>query len=394
MNNSILAGVDFLTLTLYITLIMIYIVGMKYQRECADKLFCRYRRFCIKRNDIVNGMALVGVWLLLVFLAVFRLVNNDGVGGADAIEYIQRFQYGWKGTEIISLKKLLTLKNGEPILYMFFSLVRKFTDNYKIMFFLYYGFVAYCYLAFSRYYFFRYRNEISFVGVMLLVMEYNYSFSAMRFGLGVAFLLLGMKLYGEKRKIGAGICFLLAIFSHLTIVMPVAALIFECYVRRSGLLRKLQCTSGMFVAFLCIETALYIAIPCIRNFLSKTKFYYAVNSGMSVRGQIIYFIIGVLTILFYDELKKIFYDNVWIIDLEIIIVAMTPIMIGINGYRMHQLFVGAKVLALGGLSVVIKNRVYNKRLADVMAYLLSFAYFIFRFARGSIFSPYRLDIFH
>lgn len=391
-KNAITTGFDIGTLLFYLILAVGFVL-------CLHQLKGEVRNnnsSGIKSHSLkicYDEIWMIVMWIILVFAAVFRLVNENGVGGPDASEYIRRFQYGWTGNEDISLKRFFSLKNGEPFLYSFFEIIRLFTSSYRIMFLIFYGFVGYCYLSFSYYFFKKYRSYVSFVGAPLLIKEFLYSFSAMRFSLGVAFILLGMKYYGEKRYRIAGIYFICAILSHLTLIIPVGALVFERVIGKTRILEKLRTRRRMVTVFAVVVAVLFLMMPHILNIIMNTKFGYANNGGLSIRGQLIFLFTGLLTLSFYKELKAVFREDIWIVDLELLDVALIPIMLNVDAYRIHNMFVGVKAMILGALFIIIRKRFANKRIVTVGGYLLAFAYFCFLFYRGSMPTPYILDMF-
>lgn len=151
------------------------------------------------RRKYTNVSSILFVLLLTVF-ATFRLVG-DGIGGQDALSYINRFVSDDfdRGLDIM-----------EPLYIFFNRAIRFFTSDYHVFFFIIYGFIAYSYLVFIKK---IVPNKISYIPFILLAYLYVRGFNTLRTSLSVSFILFGVCYIGKKWWISL-VFFISSIFIH------------------------------------------------------------------------------------------------------------------------------------------------------------------------------------
>ena len=302
------------------------------------------------------NLLILGYWCILTFLAAFRYVDASGVGGADIPGYVNDFELSTVFERFIwlDLNKIATLRTREPLLYIFFYIVRKFTANFRIMFLLYYGFFSFCIIRFLMYFSKAVNGISSLVLVPTLFISYLYGFSSMRFSLAVGLFLISMIYYDQKKMMGSVLFSALAFFSHYLIILPIMTIFVEHMIDRFGLRRKVKKRTVITFAVI-IELVIYVGSSVLYSILNATKYYLYLSQGNSLRGQIPYIISGMMLIVFYDGLKKKFGSRIWLVDGAIICYLLFPLSVQFGVYRLYPLYVGFRVFAIGGLLYVLMD---------------------------------------
>lgn len=151
-------------------------------------------------------------WLLWTLFATFRYVS-DNIGGTDTPEYIEFFN-----------NCLRSNSYDEHMGYVFTFInrtIRTFTPNYLVFFFIVYGFQAWVIIRVCLRF-----CEKGYVTSPLLLLFYFYlrSFNTLRSNLAISFLLLGLVLFYNRKKIPSIVLFVLSCLTHYMCVLFVPAI--------------------------------------------------------------------------------------------------------------------------------------------------------------------------
>lgn len=142
-------------------------------------------------------------FVVFVLFATFREVGH-GTGGSDAINYIRYFLHCRDKT--INLTEIIS----EPLWHYFNLIIRFFTSNYHVFFFVCYGLIVVCFLLFIK----NYSPErIIYSPLILLVWPYLKDFNTLRTGVAVAVFLLGL-IRIEKNKLISFVLIVASVFIH------------------------------------------------------------------------------------------------------------------------------------------------------------------------------------
>ena len=129
--------------------------------------------------------------LIFAVLATFRLVGND-VGGIDAPEYIDLFNHA----NMNGVGDRAGSTSIEPGFLYLNIIIRKFTDSWRLYFF-----VIYAFIAFSYFYFIKKMcpKGISVIPFVLLAFLFVKGFNTIRTHVAISILLIGIS-YIDRRK--------------------------------------------------------------------------------------------------------------------------------------------------------------------------------------------------
>lgn len=193
---------DWLSMLLYILVGVIGAVCTKYVNER-----CTFRKCKLTSR---SSFAYVIWFVIWVVFATWRYVGSH-IGGMDATAYIQYF-------DVCLNPKGYWFADHVDLLYRVINkIIRLFTNDYHILFFILYGLIVSSYIIFVENFRFKHMN---YAPLLLVVYIYTRSFNTLRTSLGIACVLLSL-VYLKKNKYGKAV--LLAIASTL---FQVASLIY------------------------------------------------------------------------------------------------------------------------------------------------------------------------
>lgn len=188
------------------------IVGM-----CAI-YFATRRQLCEGHIPSFKNKYIFAWWFLWVFFAVFRLVQ-DGIGGGDAVTYINYFNYCNSAT-ITSWFEHVGSDLGFKWLNKF---VRYLFVDYHFYFLIIYGFMAFSYISFLKSYAPAKTNYIPYLLSFFLFLR---SYSSIRSNLAIAFIAFGCVFMIEQKWKHAYVIAFAAIFFHKAAVLYAAGVAF------------------------------------------------------------------------------------------------------------------------------------------------------------------------
>ncbi len=160
--------------------------------------FCVRMAMRVPLPGIENKKRICGrqlLWLgalsvALVFVATFREVGYK-LGGADSLNYINIFLHSNDSASPFSEMV------SEPVYLWYCQLIRLFTDNYRIFFAITYGIIVLAFCLFIKK--FCPRQNIYYSPFILLIYPYLKGLCTLRSTFAVAFLLLGLVIFSNKK---------------------------------------------------------------------------------------------------------------------------------------------------------------------------------------------------
>lgn len=384
-------GFDFTSLILYLCLTCMMLLVFYNYRKFGGMGVRNVYRFSITKSDF----RLFIFWLILTFIAVFRVVSVEGVGGVDLVApggYLEIFfdsdtwgKYIWT-----DFKGMITLQNREPLLFVFFFIVRLFTTNFRIMFLFYYGFIAYCIVQFLKYFSIEFKDKASLVAIPAVMFTYLYSFSSMRTSLGIAFLFLAIIAF-EYKKRRCVLYLILSVLSHYILLFPSLVILIEYFVTKYGIRKNIFRRTWVKYT-LIFEFTFMTLYSMFYAILLKTKFYSYIDQRGTVKGQIPNIILGILCIFFYNNLKKELGMRIWMIDAAIVDAILIPFALFLGFYRLHAIFVPFEIVAYGALLVIIGKKYKPRQFIYLSGYAIYAGYYIYRFFRYAYGMPWRFSL--
>ena len=210
-------------------------------------------------------------FVVFTLFATFRKVGQ-GTGGSDATNYIRFFLHCRDNT--INLAEIVS----EPLWYYFNVIIRFFTSDYRVFFFVCYGSIAVCFLMFIK----KYSPEgIIYSPLILLVWPYLKDFNTLRTGIAVAVFLLGL-IRIEKNKLISLVLIIAPVFIHRMSVLFVPICLFYYLYKKH--LRKLNgIRILLFYLFFIVVTyglSVFIQQYIVVNHILTDKDTYYISMGI------------------------------------------------------------------------------------------------------------------
>ncbi len=241
------------------------------------------------------------IFIILVLFSSFRLVNGSGIGGVDSQSYIDYFRNG--DFVSFSLKNLLLLESYEFIFYNFLWIIGKFTNNYHILFIIIYSIITYSIIK-------TFKNNTpsykSYIILSLFIIPYLKGFNIIRNAFAIAFLLLAI----EQLKQGNKIKFLLlSIFAFLSHYITIIVIIFYFYyilANSNYFKNKIYNSRTRYILFSIFSILVTLLVyPIIYFYLSKGGFSAYINPDIAILGYIPYFLIYILLLFYFNDIKEL-----------------------------------------------------------------------------------------
>ena len=287
--------------------IILYVL-MGYLGAFAIKKGSKKPYTVVKRNArtiSINSLYVIW-WFLWSFVAAFRLINSNGIGGTDAWTYINYFKICNGGSSNIADTILYYAEHYEVLWKLFNKFVRIFTDNYHVLFAIVYGFIVWTYQktinSFSY-------DRIYAAPFICLFFLYLRGFNTLRTELSGAFILLmviALKKENYKKAIILGI---VSVGIQISSALYCLFIPFH-YLFKKGRLKTSTVVILLILAIVVGRGAQVVLTGSIGKSLGHMYFSYAAhNLGKSFLdnywkiafGQIL---IGVLILLFDKKLKS------------------------------------------------------------------------------------------
>ncbi|WP_431356548.1 EpsG family protein [Prevotella communis] len=334
--------------------------------------------------------------LLYTLLAAFRLVAPN-IGGADAIDYVENFNDIFIGG--LDRQGNVDMEIGFQ---WFTRTVKNITDNYKIYFFLIYGFIAWSYVFFINR---KCPRGVCYIPFILLMYPFLKSFTSIRSSMAIGFILIGLTLI-DKRKLLSLLFILTSLLFHrmsiLFIMIWPFYFVMKRYLENESRMRFIITSLlGVVVTFI-LATAIQNYVYVVGFFDNSTTMYYLTASmGNSIFSRFPMFI-GQLTLwivvtLLYNRiqwdnnttfLRTLFIYDIWII----------PVGLVLGMWRSIEYFYIIR-LSLWCVCIYVLIRNHSKGYAFVVkagTALLFIAWLVFRVYKewdDAKLSPYIFDMF-
>lgn len=315
---------------------------------------------------------------LLTFFAVSRKVDFTGLGGTDAITYVYEFQHMTNSlASYINIDKILALQQREPLYYLLAWLIRNFTENYKVYFFVIYLIIGYCmsYFAVNIY---EKGKKSSLLPLILLFVTYLHSFNVMRNWVAIAICMVGLIKLKEGLDKKFFVYLIIGVGFHYSVSILLLPYIFYKLLKRRDKIR-------IFLLSIIPSGAvmLILAHEIIVNFFTDTKYRTYMTSQSSWLGYIPVLIIALLAIYFYDDLVTISKKNKLAVIGVSINAAMIYAYVMLGAYRINDCFIFFRIWILIELTKVLKMKYRNQTLLIAITCLRLFiiVYFVLQLKR-------------
>lgn len=364
---------DWLTLLLYLAIGFVTMLFIAIPEKSAriDLIDC-YEK---KTYSVLGKSMHVFLFLFLMFIACFRYVDVN-IGGTDALGYINEF-YNAKLVGF-NVSKVIGLKQQEPLFYALTYLVRTFTDDYLIYFFVIYGIMIFCYIKFLTY---NFNKNMSMIPVFLFILTYIYSFAAFRSSLAVAIGFCSLDAFRRNKKISAVVLAVVAFLFHYTAAVVLMVFVFyEIYGKERVKKGKL------IVGIIAIWIIIFLGMNQLQTFLLGTKYCLYLENRNSFLGQLPIIIFIVLTLINHNALQERMGDKRFYLYCVYFNGILIPMVIYLGAYRLNDYFAFPRLVVMSYLILIIREKLVGKDskgkvLVDMVAFFIIVAWSIFKITR-------------
>lgn len=333
---------DILTFLLYlfIACFVVFFIKLSYSSKGIKYL-------SLKKRSL--NIYIFAVWTLLTIFASVRNVSSGGLGGIDAEYYVYQFS-SYKGNlyHFLDWSKIITFNVREPLYYISIHLVRCFTTDYHIWFFLLYGIIVYGFLYFILNFM---KRDAAFIVVLIPLCNYLHSFNVMRNWIAIAIIAIAIVKLSKKKELQYLIFVMIAAGFHYSALIM---LVFYAYYKMFNTipLIKVNLLSSV-IAINLITTSIGSLIAYLFND-NKFRFYIGLES--SGIGYLTTIFIWLLTLLLFDKLiKRREVNRLFIIGLSLNVGFMYAI-VNMGAYRINDFFSLFKMYILSECICIVKSQ--------------------------------------
>ncbi len=258
------------------------------QYAAFDIVLILWTKCNLKYNNTYHiKVGWIAEWFVFTFLAAFRYVGNH-IGGADSEHYVESFLTGIK-------------LSSEPLLYQLNSLIRLFTENYHIYFFVVYGIIVFGLLFFAKNIFDKNTNWLS---LFFFFNIYCTSFGVMRQWLAISIGMVAFVMLKKEKDIMALFIALISTGVHFTMIVYVAIILLYIFFRHNHY--RINYRFFLCYAFMINILFVFISDLFIR-FIGSTEYRNYVNinslSDVSWRGYIPTIIFLIICLFFEKDIR-------------------------------------------------------------------------------------------
>lgn len=322
------------------------------------------KSIAVRKENLCYG----AIFLLLVFLYTFK----DITFGADSGLYVQAFQ---------ASTVLLHRHNShwEPLFNLLCYVVRLFTDNYTVFFFVSGLIVASGYVKFVKTF---WREDCDFLFIVLLAQQFFYDMNIMRSGIGGAFILLSFCYLKDNQIKKALIASAIATLFQYTLVVNFGVVIlYVLSVRNGKIFRKMLVRYELLALVSAIVTCFLVRVV-----IANTRYsYYLTEMQPTIIGNWSVFLsVAVTAVTLILAPKDDFRLNVAVVAAMFSLIMVVPVLM-LGAYRLTIYYYVPRLFVWGYSSkqLVSKSGI-NPRLhkALVIGAVLFFA--LFTISRRSV----------
>lgn len=278
---------DTVTFLLYVAISIIVVnlckIGAVYESQSVSKHSALH-----KTSNLCYFIA----FIILVLLATLR---NEYVG-SDTPVYVRDFMSATMYH--FNYNNILSFNQSEPGFQLLLYVVRRFTDNYHVLFFICYSLIAGSYIKFIKYF---YDEKSDYIFLQIFIFFYVSNMSGLRSALGMVFLLPSFMALAEKKYLKSVILTVLAACFHYTMIFNIIIIGLSWVVSNPVINRRRWILPAAIIGAMITS---YGAVSVLNGLLSVTKyaFYKTDVEQLSLLGSAFYIIFAVLIFINYRRL--------------------------------------------------------------------------------------------
>lgn len=307
-------------------------------------------------------------FLLFVIFASFRKIGV-GIGGADILNYVDAFE-----------NALVVTPRFEILFTFLLKLIRSFTSNYRIFFFLVYGIIVSSFIRFIE----RYCPDyVAFSPFICLIFLYLKDFNTLRSGIAVAVFLLALSVW-NKKLISFILIFSTVLIHRSSILYALFYFFYYLYEKRLKNIKtsKLIFILSFYLIGMYLITSNAQGIILKLNLLEGNDVYYvrkSLNYNIFERWPMFFAQLCLLVciIFFNKDLNKSIQIN-FIKVCCMYDFIMIPASLILGMWRANEYFYLARLIMWGEIIHIIEKKTKSKILIRVIFLLIFISWVIFR----------------
>ena len=375
------------------------IVGYRCLKKVKQK-----ESFCQRKQKLNNRYYIIWfvVWLIAT---VFRVVSVD-LGGSDAVNYVHYFN---NCLEPIEYQNQYAVR-ADIGFRLICKLIRLFTDDYHIFFFIVYGICIYSTIYLFNEFAFSKNNAIPYI---LAFYIHLLGFSAIRTNLSMAFLFFALVFLKKKKNFFCIVSSIVCLLIHKASIIYIAAIVFyKVYTKKEMKVKHI--VQWMIVTVLVGEVAQQFLLRFGNSLFDSGVYVKYVQASAAISffqdfwklalGQLL--LLGSYVFLYRKIEKDILTMNDEDIEryklIKILCIydfIMIPVCFMLNVWRGYQYFFFIRLIMWGevfkvGTKLFKKD---NRMFLHLILTLIIIAYFVFRVGtmyKSSALLPYIFDPFN
>lgn len=282
-----------------------------------------------RRTRAQSELCFFSAWLLLVLLATLR----DDTVGTDTKNYIPYFlskvsvDYNWSD--------FFSFRQQEPGFQYYIYWIRKITDNYTVLFFITYSFIAFAYIKYIKN---TWSCQDNKVFLYIYIFYYVSNMSGIRSAIGAAFLILSFLCLEKKHYIKAIALTTVGVMFHYTMAFNYYIIIVHWLLNNDKLKRK---RNLWIVVIICTLLFSNFGVYFLKGLFAGTKYdYYSTDLGdTSLLGSAFYILFGILCLYLYKDIAT----RNSVINSNLIIclgfLAVYPLLFVTSAYRIPNYYI-------------------------------------------------------
>lgn len=312
-----------------------------------------------------------------MWLVLLATVRNSNVGSDIEfyVEYFENkieFRYDWS--------RFFSFYQYEPGFQAWFWLIRKISDNYRVMFLLTYSFVAYAYIAFFKE-MFDSKNGIIFMQVFIFYFSGN--MSGVRAAIGMSFVFLATIALKDERYCKSVVLTIAGMMFHYTMIYNLYIILAAFLLRKVSIWQKKLWWTSLIILAIGLSGVL---LNIFQKVFTGTKydFYFVDASELSFTGSMIYLFFAIACILYFIDIESKGKESKISLIVSMSFLVTYPVLFLLGAYRIPYYYVPVRLKVWGDIEQEFeKHFTYESaKVVRIMCQILIWLYLIYRFFKS------------
>lgn len=358
----------YLTISIIVSYLCYYSIN---SRLCNYKV--KYHGLTLLKSFSLHEFVSIA---LLTILATIRSskVGTDTQGYIDEFLYSQYFD--------IDILRIMTFHEMEPGYQVLLYVIRLFTVDYHILFFIIYAPLSIAYISFIRYF---YSKNDHFIFLMYFIYLFVSNMSGMRSAIGMIFLLPSFIMIDKSKYKDACFFTIIACTFHYTYLYNFFVILLSklCKENKNKLIEKKAWLIGLSGAFLVAALGSSLVLKLFEE--TKYSFYTNKAEEMTYLGSMIFVIYGVLAFLYYDRIIKLDSRKYTLLVISLSFIVLYPLLFITGAYRIGNYYAMPRLVIWDTiLSIILLNATSKSKVIIELSFIfLLILYLLFRFSKSA-----------